>query len=302
MRGLRRQRNMMMNVDARPSSPAPLTPYTLGTEVGVPTGTTLTPTVGLPAADDTGTFTIIHPVTLVSAERTVSIWRNRSWSATLTVTPPLGATYLFENCYFENASDNWCVEVDETNSTLDVMVPLAIFNRCQFNGTDTCARATLAPFAWMYDCHIGNGEDAWGGAVYAVGIRCNIIAATDGQIDPHSDGIQISGAGRTTMYQCYISAGEEPDANSAFRAGTEFSAVVDVWLYYCGFDRGGDTVQLRGDAGAGDITGVQVVGCRWTGLPPKGLAGFNAAFAAETTIDIWTDNAFSDGTPIVSPV
>ncbi len=291
----------MMVTDARPSSIAPLAPFALGTEVGVPTGTVLTPTVGLPAADAIETFTITHPVTLASAELTVSVWENRSWNATLTVTPPLGATYLFRNCYFENASDNWCVEVDETNATLDVMLPLAIFDHCQFNGTDTCGRAALAPFTWMYDCHVANGEDAWGGAVYSVGIRCNVIAATDGQVDPHSDGIQISGAGRMTMYQCFISAGDEPDANSALRVGTEFSAVAIVLLYYCGFDRGGDTINFRGDAGAGDITGVEVVGCRWTGLPPKGLAGFNAAFALETTIDVWTDNAFSDGTPIVSP-
>lgn len=267
----------------------------------MPTGTVLTPTTGLPAADATETYTITHPVTLVSEELTVSVWENRSWDATLTITAPLGETYLFRNCYFENASDNWCVEVAETNATLDVMLPLAIFDHCQFNGTDTCGRAALAPFTWMLDCHLANAEDAWGGPVYSVGIRCNIIGGTDGAVDPHPDGAQISGAGRTTMYMCYMSAGEFEGATAAFRAGTEFSAVAGVYLYYCGFDRGGDTVQFRGDAGAGDITEVQVVGCRWTGLPPKGLAGFTAAFAVETTIDLWTDNAFSDGTPIVSP-
>src|ERR1044071_3602955 len=58
--------------------PVPTAAYTLGVDVGVPTGTTLTPTTGLPAADDTTTFTITHPVTEETADLAVSKWSARS--------------------------------------------------------------------------------------------------------------------------------------------------------------------------------------------------------------------------------
>jgi hypothetical protein len=70
------------NTPAVDTPAAPTGPLTLGTEVGVPTGTTLTDrsTLGSPTASET--FTITHPVTEVSAELTVSVWRDiRSPSA-----------------------------------------------------------------------------------------------------------------------------------------------------------------------------------------------------------------------------
>ncbi len=281
------------------SNPAPLEPREIGVDVGVPTGTVLTPTTGLPAPDAVEPYDLVHPVSLATATLVdVQVYEDRSWTETVTVNPNLGQTFLFRRCKFTQVSDNWCVEVDETNNTLDQMLPLAIFEDCEFDGTHTTGRAALAPFSWMIRCVLHNAEDAWGGPIYSVGIDSDFIGDTDGAIDPHSDGAQISGVGRTTMVRCFLSAGTADGANSAFRAGTESSAVVTVQLYYCGFDRGGDTMQLRGDAGAGDITDVQVVGCRWTGDPPKGLAGFNAAYGDEVTLSAWIDNAFGDGTAV----
>lgn len=276
---------------------APTGPYAVGTAVGVPTGTTLTATSGLPAADAVETYTITHPVTGASSVLTVSVWRNRHWTSTLTATPPLGATYLFENCLFENTLDNWCVEVGDANYTPNQMVPLAVFDRCTFDGNDSCGRALLAGCTWVIDCHLTGAEDAWGGGYHSVAIRSNFIPTNDGGIDPHQDGIQIAGIGDFTGWQCWMTAGTDPAANSGFRAGTDFSAIANVGLYYCTLSRGGYSLQVRGDAGGRGVTGFRAVGCRW--VPD---AGFGPVDFEQATIAEWVDNAYTNGTPIPNPV
>jgi arylsulfatase A-like enzyme len=87
-----------------------------------------------------------------------------------------------------------------------------------------------------------------------------------------------------------------PFDNSAFRAGTDFSAIDDVGLYYSTFARGGYNVQLRGDAGGRGITGVRFVGCRWL----EG-AGFGPVDAVDVAIEEWTDNAYLGGEVIDNP-
>lgn len=281
---------------------APTSAFTLGTQVGVPTGTSLTPTSGLPAADATESLTITHPISGASALLTgVSVWRRRKWTATITPTPAGGATYLFDECEFEVGSDNWCVEVGEANGTLDQMLPLAVFRRCTFNGLDTTGRALLGPFTWLLDCHLGNAEDGWQGAIYSVGIGSNILPTTDGQADPHQDGVQITGLGHLTLYRCWIDA-DVAGATSAVRLGTEFSAVANVHVHYCGMTGGSYTMQSRGDAGAGDITGVSVVGCRLAGSAPNGTAVNGPTDFVETTVSAWSDNKFiGDGSTISNP-
>jgi hypothetical protein len=55
-------------------------------------------------------------------------------------------------------------------------------------------------------------------------------------------------------------------------------------------------MQFRGDSGAGDITGVKVIGCRWTHNHEFGPIDIE-----ETTMDEWSNNAYFDGEPIPAP-
>lgn len=282
---------------------APTAAFTVGTQVGVPTGTSLTNTSGLPAADSSETYVITHPITGASSSRSVSVWSNRRWTSTLTVTPGSGATYLFRNCQFENTSDNWCVEVVDTNGTNDLMQPLVVFDHCTFTGNDTTGKCLLAGYTWIVSCDLSHAEDAWSGLYWSVAKDSNFVASTDGGLDPHQDGLQCAGIGQCVVYHCWCSAGTDSGANSALRLGTEFSAVTGVFIHYCGLDDGGYTLQCRGDSGAGNIGTLSVVGCRWTGSAPNGNAAFGPADFVEVDGPLtWSDNKFiGDGSSIASP-
>jgi hypothetical protein len=277
---------------------APSAPFTVGTQVGVPDGTSLTATVGLPAADTTVDYVLRHPVTGATATRTCPTWENRSWAALLELGgglgPTVGQTYLFRNCLFSSMADFRAVEVLDTNATPGQMAPLVIFDRCTMTGNDVLPRALTAGAVWLNRCHLTGAEDAWGGAYWSVATECNFIATTDGAGDPHQDGIQISGVGLCTVYRCWCDAGPDPIANNAFHAGTDFSAINTVDLYYNTFNRGGYNVQLRGD-GVG-ITDVSVVGCRW--VPG---AGFGPIDSVDATYTRWINNAYTTGAVIPQP-
>lgn len=276
---------------------APLAPFAVGTEVGVSTGTTLTPSSGLGTNDGTTEITLTHPITGEVATLTATAFRNRHWNETLTVNPGVGQTYYFENCLFENNLDNWCVEVSETNGRTDQMSPLAVFDHCTFDGNDSCGRALLGPFTWVDSCHVANAADGWQGAIYAVGVDSNIIGGDDGSADPHADGWQITGVGRSTLYHCWVSAGTGPGASSAVRAGTEFSSIVGIDVHYCGIDLGGFAMQFVG-ADPRTITDVSVIGNRWMGNEGFGPTDFGQVIAPVE----WTDNAFVTGEFIPNPV
>lgn len=292
----------MLGAAGRRLYSAPLAPFTLGTQVGVPTGTSLTTTSGgnvlVGTADATETLTLTHPITGVQEVReSVPVWRRRRWTSTPVFTPASGATWLFDECEFDVPLDNWCAEVVDTNATNNIMQPLCVFRRCTFDGNSSTGRALLAGYTWVIDSHLANCEDGMQGGYYSVVIGSNLIAGDDGQADPHSDGFQCAGIGRTVLYRSWCSAGTGPGASQAIRFGTEFSAVTDVKIYYCGIDRGGWSLQFRGDAGAGaGITDVTVVGCRW-----QDNAGFGPVDTENTTGFTWVDNKYADGTVINSP-
>jgi hypothetical protein len=288
------------NSTANPA--APTEAYELGVDVGVPTGTSLTPTsTTLPTADAVETVTITHPVSGVSAElEDVQVWQDRSWSDMLELGfsrgPAEGQTYLFRRCLFSSTADFRALEVLDVNATPGTqMQPLVILEDCTVTGNDVLARALVAGAVWLERCHVTGAEDAWGGAYWSVAIGCNFIATTDGsEVDPHQDGVQLAGVGLFSAYQCWFDAGPDPITNSALRVGTEFSAVAGIDLYYSSFARGGYNVQLHGASNG--ITGVRVVGCRWVAG-----AGFGAIDVVNTEIDEWSDNAYMDGTPISNP-
>lgn len=283
-----------------PTVEAPEQAYEVGVDVGPPTGTPLTATTGLPAADGSETYRITHPGTGETADLDVSVWENRSWSSVLELGgglgPDLGETYLFRNCLFSSTADFRAVEVLDTNATPGQMLPLVIFDHCTITGNDVLARGLVGGALWLIDCHVTGGEDAWGGAYWSVAIRSNIIATTDGNPeDPHQDGVQIAGIGDSTFYRCWHDAGPDPITNSAFRAGTDFSAIADVALLYCTLNRGGYNLQLRGDRNGHGITGMTVRGCRF------GTSGFGPVDSVDVTYTEWSDNAYLDGEPIASP-
>ena len=275
----------------------PSAAFTRGTTVGVPDGTTLTTRTTLGSPTATETFDLTHPITGATATRSVSVYRRIRFTQTITPAAGSGNTILFEECSFEGTGF-WCVEVNGTGGSTNVMQPLVIFNRCNFDGggaggTDKCM---IGGYCWVIDSDMRGAEDAWAGWAYTVAMHSN-FEAYGATIDMHSDGVQCLDTGRSTFYHCWLSAGVGPGASQAFRVGTEGGAVQDVAVYYCGVDRGGYAMQFRGDAGAGDIANVQVVGCRWT----RNHA-FGPIDVEQTTGMTWTDNAFFDGEVIPSPV
>ncbi len=280
------------------ASVGPTAPYALTTTVGVPAGGALTATTGIPAPDATENLVLTHPITGLSVTRTVSVWRRRRWTTVITPTPPPGATYLFDECEFAVPAQSFCFDVGETNGVANQMQPLIVLRRCSINGNHTSSKGLSGSFVWLIGCDIRGCEDGWAGAAHSVAIGSNFVADTDSLVDPHSDGIQITGGGDLTLWQCWISAGNVEGArNAALRVGTEDGALAGVQVYYCGIDNGGFAMQFRGDAGPGNITGVSVVGCRWTTTAVYGPTDFE-----ETTITTWTDNAYIGGGPIANPV
>lgn len=274
-------------------SEAPLEPWPTA---GVPEGTTLTNRSSLGSPTATETFTITHPVTDVSAELDVSVYRGIRFTTTITPQAGAGNTILFEDCSFEGPG-NWNVEVDNTGGSTDIMQPLVVFNRCTFDGNDATDKNLIGGYCWVLDCNMIGAEDGWAGWYYNVGYRSNFIPSPNTTIEEHSDGVQCLDTGRSTFYECWMSAGEGLGASQAFRVGTEAGAAQDIGVYYCALDRGGYAMQFRGDSGAGDISNVTVQGCRWT----RNHA-FGPIDVEQTTGMTWTDNQYFDGEVIPSPV
>lgn len=280
--------------DAGPS--APLAPFAAGSVVGVPTGTTLTNRSSLGAPTSTETFTITHPLTGDSAELDVSVYRGLRFTTTITPAAGAGNTILFEHCEFTGPG-NWNVEVDNTGGSTDIMQPLVVFNRCTFDGGDVTDKNLIGGYCWVLECDMLGAEDGWAGWYYNVGYRSNFIPSPATTIDQHCDGVQCLDTGRSTWWQCWFSAGEGLGASQAFRVGTEAGAAQDIGVYYSTLDRGGYSMQFRGDSGAGDITNVTVQGCRWTDTN-----AFGAVDVEQTTGMTWVDNQYFNGEIIPSPV
>jgi hypothetical protein len=280
---------------------APLSAFTLGTVVGVPTGTTLTASTGLGANDGEESVTVTDPITGQQNTFTATVFRNRRWASTINPNIGPGGALLFENCEFDVASDNFCVDAEnvDANGRPDYLHPAIVFRNCSFDGSSTTGKCLVGGYLWLEDCDLRNTEDGWSGLYWSTAIRSNLICTTDGGPDPHSDGLQSAGIGRFRIYNCWCDSGADPaSSNAPIRVGTEFSAVTAVDIRYCGLAGSQHGLQMRGDAGAGDITGVTVIGCRWTDFPIYGETDFQEVIGPVT----WIDNLDANGDPIPNPV
>lgn len=273
----------------------PLAPYVLGVDVGVPTGTVLTPTTGLPVPDAIEELLITHPITGAQRLLTgVKVWRHREWAATIQPHPGPGETFLFDECRFAVELDNFCVDLIDDNGVLDIMAPLLYLRRCTGTGNNTTSRVLNAAFTWVWECDLRDTEDAWGTA-YGVAYRSNLIAGQDTGVDPHPDGLQIGGLGFVDVKLCYLSAGSAIIGNSAFRAGTDFSHIEAVRIHDCALTLGGYNLQVRGDPGGRGVNNIEVLRCTF------GPWGFGAADFQDVTAITWTSNVDIDGNPVPSP-
>lgn len=294
---------------------APLAAYPVGSQAGVPTGLTLTATSGLPAPDATAPFSRTDPIdgTAVSLSG-VKRWSARSWSTTLSGDVPAGEVWWFDRCSFSMASSAFfCFDINTPSGANDRKSPTLVFTRCTFDGQSHTDKALTANRAWAEDCEInadvagndvGGCEDGWIGAAYCTIVRGNVRCGVGlNTTDPHSDGIQMTDTGGTAICQTWLSGGSMSGAlsgNSALRVGTEFGAVDDVRLWYCGFGgRSAQTVQFRGDNGSPGtpITNVRFRGNRWCDNNSGFLWDFQQEPGAGLMLAEWTDNARgTDGT------
>lgn len=283
----------------------PTAAFTVGTEVGVPTGTSLTTRTSLGAATSTGTYTLTDP-SGAQSPATVDVDIFEALEFTTNVLIPhrtTGNVRLFKNCRFAILAEARMVELDEAGyQVANYMSPRTIFDHCTFDGNSTSSRALQGGNAWMNACHVVGCEDGWGGPFCTVVIDSNIIAATDGLADPHADGVQLSGIGMSLFWHSFISAGPVAGAASqALRIGNEFSANSDVTIAWCLLDgdAGGWTLQARGDAipANGNNTNIKV---RDTVILP---GGFGSVDFVNSTTSQWA-RVYSDtygGTAIADP-
>lgn len=297
------------NLTITSSVAAPLAAFTLGTQVGVPTGTSLTSTSGsLPTQDSTTTFTRIDPITGTAVSLSgVKKWSNRQFTATVNGTVPTGEVWWFDKCLFSpNSNSFFCFDVDTPNGANSRLSPTLIFTQCTFGpgAGVTSDKALTSNRAWMEQCDVnreisgqGRCEDGWISAVYCTiiesNIRCGIAANTT---DPHSDGLQITDTGGTAFYRTWLDGGPMTGAltgNAALRVATEFGGTSGIDLYYCGIGgKSGNNVQFRGDNGTNPspLTNVRFRGNRWCSDGAAFLYDFQQESGGGTMITEWSDN------------
>lgn len=274
----------------------PPAPYALGIEVGVPEGTVLTDRSSLGSPTSTETYTITLPNTGETNTFTVDVWRHINFTQTITPQPGAGNHFRFDECSF-TGQGNWCVEINQTGRTNDIMEPLVVFTSCSFDGgaggglTDKCL---LGGSAWVIDCDMRNAEDGWSGWYYNVGINSNFVGFGP-DIAMHTDGVQTLDTGHSVFWRSWLEA-SGLGSNAAFRVGTEAGATTDIKIYFCGLSGGGYTMQMRGDSGGPDIDNILVQGSRWTRDNEFGPTDF-----VQVTAVTWLDNAYFDGETIAAP-
>lgn len=302
----------------RPPAPpsAPLAAYTPGSQVGTPTGTSLTATTGLPSPDSIVTWTGTDPITgaVVSIPNVKKFFR-RSWAATLGSTVPSGEVWWFAE------GSAYTVDIDTSSGANNRLSPTLIFSDFTIGptGSSHADKALTSQRTWLDRCDVnqlvganGNCEDGWIGAAYSTILRSNIRAGVGtNTTDPHADGIQLLDTGEFAAYLTWIDGGvmDPPlNGNAAIRQGTEFGAATNIRVWYCGI--GGNSfnnVQFRGDNGpaSSPITGVSFRGNRWC----SDGAGFEYDFQQEggggTMISEWSDNLYGidctiGGTPFAA--
>lgn len=290
------------------NTPGPSVPtgaFAVGTEVGVPTGTSLTTRTSLGSPTSTGTYELVDPTgRQATVTVDVDIFEALEFTTNrLVVHRTTGNVRLFRNCRFAILAESVMVEADQegTGGTTSYMTPRTIFERCTFFGNSVTGQALSGGNVWVVDCHIGDCEDASQGPFCSVFIGSNLIANTDGLVDPHADGLQLLGIGKAVIWHCFVSAGSVPGAASqALRIGAEFGANVDVYIRWCLLDgdAGGWTLQARGDNNpSADNSDIRVLD---TVVLP---GGFGPVDFVESAVAQW-ERVYSDtygGTPISNP-
>lgn len=235
-----------------PTAP-PSAPWTVGSDVGVPTGTSLTTRTSLGSPTSTGTYTLVDP-TGRQPDSTIDV---DIFEALEFTTNPLivhritDNVRLFRNCRFAILAEAAMVQVDEegTGGTTSYMTPRTIFERCTFDGSSTSSKACSGGNMWMDRCHVVGCEDGLGGPFCSVIMKSNVIGDTDGLADPHADGMQFLSIGRAIVWWSWVSAGSVSGAASqALRVGVEFGANTDITVAWSTLDgdAGGWTYQVVG--------------------------------------------------------
>lgn len=288
-----------------PPPTVPTAAFTVGTQVGVPTGTSLTTRTSLGSPTSTGTYELVDPTgTNAPVTVDVDIFEAIEYTTNRVIAHrTTGNVRLFRNCRFAVLNETGMVEADEegTGGTTSYMSPRTIFERCTFDGDSTSGKALSGGNLWAIDCHVAECEDGAQGPFCSVFIGCNIIGGTDGLTDPHADGLQLLGIGKAVVWNCYVSAGTVSGAASqALRIGAEFGGNDDVTIAWSLLDggAGGWTLQARGDNNpTQDNTNIKVHDC--VILP----GGFGSVDFVESSTAQW-ERVYSDtygGTPIADP-
>lgn len=288
---------------SEPTAP-PTAAWAVGTDVGVPTGTSLTTRTSLGSPTSTGTYELVDPTGRESPVTVdVDIFEDIEYTVGIVAQRTTGNVRLFRRCRFAIAGGTTLLECDEegNSGTTSYMTPRAIVDHCTFDGNSATTKCISGGNVWVIDSHLANSEDGAGGPFCSVFIRCNVIGNTDGAVDPHADGVQLLGIGKAVFWHSFISAGSIPGAASqALRIGAEFSGNDDVYIAWCLLDgdAGGWTLQARGDNNpTEDNTNITV---RDTVVLP---GGFGSVDFVESSVALW-ERVYSDtygGTPIANP-
>lgn len=282
---------------------APLAAHAAGSVVGVPTGTSLTSTSGLPAEDSIASFSRTDPITGAAVSLTgVRKWSNRHFTATVTGPVPAGEVWWFDQCLFSPPTDNFfCLDTETPNGANTRLSPTIILTRCSI-GPDTAraGKALATHRAWIENCDVnrlisgeGRTEDSWIGGAFCTVIESNFHAGIGTEIiDPHADGVQLTDTGASAFYRCWFDGGQMTgffQGNSCIRVGTEFGAVDGIDMFYNGFGgRSGNNVQFR--AQPNPLSNIRFRGNRWCTDGAIFLYDFQQASGSPAMITEWTDN------------
>lgn len=296
------------NVSTVPPPTVPTAAYALGTEVGVPTGTSLTTRTSRGSHTSTGTYELVDP-TGRQPNRTVNvlIWENILFSGIdkMVAFPASGTdVWLFRNCRWDTSGALWCVEFDSETNPGDYMHPKTILDHCEIDGNLTSDKSAIGGSAWVVDTDMRRSEDGWAGVFCSVSIHSNFVGGTDGLADPHADGMQHNGIGKVVHWNnYYYDGGVAGAASQALRFGAEFGPNDDCYVAWCkieGSVNGGWAFQMRGDnspttGNTGFIVHDNVV------VP--GGSGGDGVDCVETVITSWERNYLNTygGTLIPNP-
>lgn len=220
---------------------APLAAFSVGTQVGVPTGTSLTTRTSLGTRTGTGTYDLIDPTetNLASMGYAVDVWEAIDFTNAMNVDPTSGGTpRLFRNCKFSAAAAAEMV-AGHNDTAGTVMTPLLIFDHCTWDGGGGSTRAINSGRCWFNACYITGVASGWSSGFSGVAMHCSFVTSGGAPGGP----TRCQAVGGCYLWHNWLSCGTVGD-QSPIRWYTEFSSISGNIAMWNGLNGGFENMYL----------------------------------------------------------